>query len=380
MKVDFELLLKPKTNDEDLCQLFWKSFENNREISQLEQTNTLACTFPEDNPLQFKTIIRKSDNILHCRLKAMVDVHWRKAYFYDKFRARISGILSQYFEVTQYSADLSAYYAKKCYSTLLDYETNLRKIFYFIYHFYDVTAATDERKKQTLNDYVEDLDLSQLEKFLFAKDWLAVGDSYEFCGISKNRNLYEKLQKLTEKIEFRSLWEINIKPLLPRHDIDEEVITKIRNVRNKVAHHKEMSFKDLQFCRNEVRTYANRFHEIQAELLERKFYQNTKVSTVALQGLLEMSKQFQKAVEAYTKTIPVHNAILLGEIIAKAMNSITIPRIDISKTIAPTMAEIANSHAERISKIMQNTTISQIGVLGNDEQESSSENDEEDKE
>ena len=28
------------------------------------------------------------------------------------------------------------------------------------------------------------------------------------------------------------------------------------------------------------------------------------------------------------------------------------------------MAEIANSHAEHISKIMQNTTIPQIGVLG----------------
>ena len=93
-----------------------------------------------------------------------------------------------------------------------------------------------------------------------------------------------------------------------------------------------------------------------------------------------MSKQFQKAVEAYTKTIQAHNAILLGETITKAMKSITIPRIGIYKTIAPAMAEIANSHAERISKIMQNTTIPQIGVLGNDEQESSSENDEEDKE
>ena len=93
-----------------------------------------------------------------------------------------------------------------------------------------------------------------------------------------------------------------------------------------------------------------------------------------------MSKQFQKAVEAYTKTIQPHNAILLGETIAKTMKGITIPRIDIYKTIAPAMAEIANSHAERISKIMQNTTIPQIDVLGNDEQESSSENDEEDKE
>lgn len=372
MKVDFELLLKPKIQDGDLRQLFWESFERIHDINRLEKTNTLTYNFPEDNPLQFKTIIRKSDSILHCRLKATVDVHWRKAYFYDKFRARISGVLSQHFEVTYYSADLSAYYAKKCYSTLLDYETNLRKIFYFIYHFYDVTDATAGRKKQTLNAYVEDLDLSQLEKLLFAKAWLAVGDSYEFCDIIKDSNLYEKLQNLTEKIEFRSLWEVNIKPLLPKHNIDEEVITKIRNVRNKVAHHKEMSFNDWKFCKNEVRTYANKFHKIQDELLERKFYQNTKVSTVALQGLLEMSKQFQKAVEAYTKTIQAHNAILLGETIAKTMK--------ISKTIAPAMAEIANSHAERISKIMQKTTIPQMGVLGNDEQESSSENDEEDKE
>lgn len=303
MKVDFELLLKPKIQDGDLSQLFWESFERIHDINRLEKTNTLTYNFPEDNPLQFKTIIRKSDSILHCRLKATVDVHWRKAYFYDKFRARISGVLSQHFEVTHYSADLSAYYAKKCYSTLLDYETNLRKIFYFIYHFYDVTDATAGRKKQTLNSYVEDLDLSQLEKLLFAKAWLAVGDSYEFCDIIKDSNLYEKLQNLTEKIEFRSLWEVNIKPLLPKHNIDEEVITKIRNVRNKVAHHKEMSFNDWKFCKNEVRTYANKFHKIQDELLERKFYQNTKVSTVALQGLLEMSKQFQKAVEAYTKTI-----------------------------------------------------------------------------
>ena len=380
MKVDFELLLKPKIQDGDLRQLFWKSFERVHDINRLEKTNTLTYYFPEDNPLQFKTTIRKSDNILHCRLKATVDIHWRKTYFYDKFRARISGVLSQHFEVTLYSADLSAYYAKKCYSTLLDYETNLRKIFYLIYHFYDVTAATDGRKKQTLNAYVEDLDLSQLEKLLFAKDWLLVGKSYEFYGISKDSNLYEKLSKIAEKIEFRSLWEVNIKPLLPKYDIDEEVIKKIRNVRNKVAHHKEMSFNDWKFCKNEVRTYANKFHKIQDELLERKFYQNTKVSTVALQGLLEMSKQFQKAVEAYTKTIQAHNAILFGETITKAMKSITIPRIDIYKTIAPAMAEIANSHAERISKIMQNTTIPQIGVLGNDEQESSSENDEEDKE
>ena len=62
------------------------------------------------------------------------------------------------------------------------------------------------------------------------------------------------------------------------------------------------------------------------------------------------------------------------------MKSITIPRIDISKTITPAMAEIANSHAEHISKIIQNTTIPQIDVLGNDKQESSLENDEEDKE
>ena len=92
MKVDFELLLKPKIQDGDLRQLFWKSFERVHDINRLEKTNTLTYYFPEDNPLQFKTIIRKSDNILHCRLKATVDIHWRKTYFYDKFRARISGV------------------------------------------------------------------------------------------------------------------------------------------------------------------------------------------------------------------------------------------------------------------------------------------------
>lgn len=100
MKVDFELLLKPKIQDGDLRQLFWKSFERVHDINRLEKTNTLTYYFPEDNPLQFKTIIRKSDNILHCRLKATVDIHWRKTCFYDKFRARISGVLSQHFEVT----------------------------------------------------------------------------------------------------------------------------------------------------------------------------------------------------------------------------------------------------------------------------------------
>ena len=75
MKVDFELLLKPKIQDGDLSQLFWESFERIHDINRLEKTNTLTYNFPEDNPLQFKTIIRKSDSILHCRQKTTVDVH-----------------------------------------------------------------------------------------------------------------------------------------------------------------------------------------------------------------------------------------------------------------------------------------------------------------
>ena len=71
----------------------------------------------------------------------------------------------------------------------------LKKDFLLHLPFYDVTDATAGRKKQTLNAYVEDLDLSQLEKLLFAKDWLLVGKSYEFCGISKDSNLYENSQR-----------------------------------------------------------------------------------------------------------------------------------------------------------------------------------------
>lgn len=373
MKVDFELLLKFKTESEDLRQLFWKSFENSNGISRQPETNTLVCDFPEDKQLQFKVSIRKSENILHCRLKAVVDIHWSKAYFYDKFRARIGGILSQHFEVTLYSDDLSGYYAKKCYPILLDYETNLRKIFYFIYHFHNVKEATDIKRRK-LNDYVEDLDLSELENLLFSKNWLLVGDSYEFCDINNGSKLYEKLRKIDGKPEFRSMWALYIEPLLHQQDIDEKAIKEIRTIRNKVAHHKSMNFNDWKLCRNEVRNYANKFHEIQNSLIDRKFYRNIGDMAILQDRLLDMSRQLQVVVDSLLST-HIDKMRMTGDIITKAMKSITIPKIDIFKTIAPAMSEIAN-----FQKIIQSTTISQLGMLENDEKESSSEDDEEDKE
>ncbi|CAW98326.1 hypothetical protein KP781_07140 [Streptococcus equi subsp. zooepidemicus] len=369
MKADFELLLKVKKGDGDLRRLFWDAFEKNNEISRLAQTDNLVCNFPEETPLSFKIVIKQSGDVLHCRLKAAVDVHWGKAYFYDKFRARIDSILGQYFEVTHYSSDLSGYYAKKCYPILFDYETNLRKIVYFIYHFYDIRDATSNRKKQKLNDYVENLDLSELERLLFLKSWLLVGNSYEFCDINKGRELYEKIQKLDSKPEFRSMWDISIRPFLPQQAIDERVIEKIRAVRNKVAHHKLMTFNDWKFCRGEVRDYANKFHDMQKGLIDRKFRQTPELAVSFQEALQAMSKHFRGIVDSMQL-----NSKLTGDIIATALKDIRIPKIDIPKIVTPAIAEIADQSA-RMSKLMQNVVIPRLDVprmynivLQNDEQ------------
>lgn len=78
MKVDFELLLKQKIQDGDLRPAVLEILlKGSWHQSVRENQYAYFHYFPEDNA-QFKTIIRKSDNILHCRLKATVDIHWRR--------------------------------------------------------------------------------------------------------------------------------------------------------------------------------------------------------------------------------------------------------------------------------------------------------------
>lgn len=343
MKADFELLLRPKNEGGDLQKLFWESFNQNSGISYLPQTGTLSCHFPDNNSLQFKAKIRKTTNTLYCRLEATVDVHWRKAHLYDDCRSKLKGILGKVFKVTFYADDLSSYYAKKCYPILNHYETNLRKILYILFHFKDTEATQDLVNKKvkdgSFNRFVENLDLSELEMFLFERTWLSVGNTYEFCNINKGKDLYEKIQALPTKAEFFSSWEIWLGRIFGTEFIDKKTLQKIRELRNKVAHHKTMSYKDWEFCREEVRAYANKAHAVQEELLERELDQT---QFVPLRKYLSaFSNQIGKMLEEFDRLNAANVLVMKG--VSNLLEGVVIPKIEFPKAVSAAMGMLSNT-------------------------------------
>jgi 8-oxo-dGTP diphosphatase len=178
----------------------------------------------------------------------------------------------KHFTITRYYDGVSESFCERLYPKYARYERELRQLVVLVLS----KAMGPEWAKQTLsdeqmgnirkrakgnistNDIIENLDLAELENYLFER----VGHSYEeiiglqHASTNLNEKEKEELLNLLDQMKPKSLWERNFAHLGKQEDW-EIPIKAVHAVRNKVAHHKttsEIEFKETQKALNKLST------------------------------------------------------------------------------------------------------------------------------
>ena len=324
VKFDFEMLVSPTSDEFNSVSAFWTVISRNSFFYCCEDDNVFNYQVNDQLTLEFVVTQQKSDNLLLFKIESQTDVHWRKTYFYDEVRSKLIGLLSSGYEVTLLSRELSRYYAQKCYPIIDEYENNLRQLFYLLFHFKEIgeidNAIKGKKLKQgKLNIFVEDLNLGELERLFFSKIWLLnENGQYEYFDTSDGLKVVEKISQLHTKPEFKSTWELFILPVTEAVKVDDDLLKRIRQIRNKVSHYKEMIFEDWKFCQEEVRGISKVFYGIQQQMISNEFYSdiNNKLIQNSLSLLANVFQNFQKQnsdiIKQLTESTRVVSKILEG--------------------------------------------------------------------
>lgn len=277
-KFNFEILLIPKKEQYFNTEFFYRLININNDFNIDKEI--LKFNIDDNFILEFKTNLYVSSKALTITLNAQIDSYWRYIYIYDEFKDKINSLLGSKYEVTFLSNELSKYYANKCYPYIYDYEVNLRKLLYLMFHFNDIDDVQKlvknnkvKFKRGHLNNFVEGLSLSELEDFIFSKIWfLNSNGNWEIIEFSSREELINKLSSIDEKPIFKSSWQIFIQPVIKYKEISNKQLKNIREIRNKVSHFKEMNYSDLDYCKNNIKNLSDILHDIKEKMLANEFY------------------------------------------------------------------------------------------------------------
>ncbi|MGT2847094.1 hypothetical protein [Streptococcus massiliensis] len=345
VKINFDILLKLKPEIEDINMVngFWELVQLSDKFDTIVSKEELGFQVSENKIMKFSIRFKKTERSILCHLQSLGDIHWSKLDYYDSFRTTLSGLLNQKFNVTFFSRELSKYYAEKCYPIIYDYENNLRQLFYLIYHFNEIheihKLAKSKLKPGKLNMFVEDLDLFELEKLFFSKIWLLNDDdSYNYCGSVGIQELISEMSKLSRKPDFFSTWDIYIAPFNREFLVDEDKIKRVRNIRNKVFHHKEMSYDDWRYCKREVRSLSHIFHRIQQKIILNEIYAGIDAKDM-IKPLLVLSEKFREIQQQQNLLLSEKLNLTFVQGVNKMLENIKIPKNTFSNNFAKMLSE-----------------------------------------
>ena len=173
-----------------------------------------------------------------------------------------SGVRDYYIDIISYDS-ISEYYCNKILPKLNALERNLRKLLFNIYivnfgkNYYQTTinkelqdkikgvikAKGNEEKKEIerLQQFFYSFEFNDIQKLLFSPNWTDLDEQEKKDFLDKNKDLSElsdeELRSAFTKISPKSDWERFFNSKINLADI-EEMIDKIRQHRNNIAHFK----------------------------------------------------------------------------------------------------------------------------------------------
>ncbi|MFD1416271.1 hypothetical protein [Oceanobacillus jeddahense] len=212
---------------------------------------------------------------------------------------------------------LSLYYSERVYGRLSNYERKMRALILAIFipaynkswvkELKNVTTEETSKKLQEnsmLEKALENLDLNNLEEIFFELNFNVDKNNYDekFDVINIENLTKEDLVAIIKKNKPVSFWDKYISRYVTI-DNARHRMNKIRNQRNRVAHHKTFSDRNFKELKNELDCFILKLSEAESKIIE----EHSEPNTVQLMGgiidsvtklNLDLSflKQFQESI------------------------------------------------------------------------------------
>lgn len=263
----------------------------------------------------------------------------------DKTIISNSKLSENYIIITSYDS-ISEYYCNKVYPKLNEFERKFRKLLYITYtaqfkkSYFEITTSkelqtkTKERIKNKKDDYriqqyLYSLDFYAFKQLLFEKSW----NEYDEKQLNKYLKKHSDLTKLTD-LEIRNKM-LSIRPtndwerLFSNKGLDEnfeDIITKIGELRNIVAHNKilnEIEYNELnELLDNSIITIDKAINVTETEDFKRI---NSEKASETMEKFSENLKKFtdritEKINKLFESTNLKNTLSLLGDIANGAIN------------------------------------------------------------
>lgn len=232
-----------------------------------------------------------------------------------------SGIRDYYIDIVSYDS-VSEYYCNKILPKLNALERNLRKLLFNIYivnfgkNYYQATinkeiqdkikgvikAKGNEEKKEIerLQQFFYSFEFNDIQKLLFSPNWTDLDEQEKKDFLDKNKDLSElsdeELRSAFTKISPKSDWERFFSSKINLADI-EEMIDKIRQHRNNIAHFK-FFYKDAY---NESNKLINKLNTAIIKAI--KLTEDKDFVEKNLKHFLKSMSEVFKAFDEFKKTI-----------------------------------------------------------------------------
>ena len=232
-----------------------------------------------------------------------------------------SGIRDYYIDIVSYDS-ISEYYCNKILPKLNALERNLRKLLFNIYivnfgkNYYQATinkelqdkikgvikAKGNEEKKEIerLQQFFYSFEFNDIQKLLFSPNWTDLDEQEKKDFLDKNKDLSElsdeELRSAFTKISPKSDWERFFSSKINLADI-EEMIDKIRQHRNNIAHFK-FFYKDAY---NESNKLINKLNTAIIKAI--KLTEDKDFVEKNLKHFLKSMSEVFKAFDEFKKTI-----------------------------------------------------------------------------
>lgn len=196
-----------------------------------------------------------------------------------------------------------------------------------------------ERAKGKLTDILENLDLKEMENYLFEKNTVDYINYYDVILTKEKTNNMTKaeLLKNIENMRPKSLWETNFSEI-GFEDEWKKSITEVHDCRNKVAHHKRITIEEYKIIRTRLKRLNNKISIAIDNIQNKDFSDNTSINVLGGFGIA--LSRLSKAVLSLYDVSDVINAInsIVQQIVKPIRDSYSSDAMEAIKIAASNMA------------------------------------------
>lgn len=208
--------------------------------------------------LSYKNLKEKTDEHLYLEVKLFYKNKSQGMSALSEIVQNLRNRINKYFYMISLEDSVSKYYNQLAYKYTSEYERKIRKLILLILvpeYKSEWVGQLEEiskkkKAKQTIEQGLQELDLSDLENILFDKKHNVNEKTYEeIFNIEKLKELNKhEILNIVKENSPKSFWQRYLGNYIKSDDLESKM-SEIRKERNKVAHHKyfsEIQYKQLK--------------------------------------------------------------------------------------------------------------------------------------